>query len=238
MRDYQKIAQQVSWDYHNYLGLICILWIGSTTFGINDSEADIDIRLLVNRTNKLNPMKQSTKDNVLIEIDEMDWQWLTENLNPDSNERWIREKSVILFDPKQEAAGKFEQLKKQMQQETEKQLWHFFKDAFYSNEIEKCLKRYDQETTALYFYKAADSILKFIFLYHNQPVPPFKWRWYFLTKNKLLPAPVIKQLQRIILNLKPGENKLKTLVLIENQLQQLMIEKGYKPEMVREHWRF
>jgi len=236
--NYQKLAEQVSRDYHSYPGLIGILWIGSAAFGIKDSLSDIDIRLLVDRRRKLKPMKQITQKSIQIEIDEMSWHWLTENLTIDSDQRWIREKSVILFDPKQVITEKFEQLKRQMQQETKNRLWQYFKDAFYSHEIDKCLKRRDRETASLYFYKSVDSILKFIFLYHNQPVTPFKWRWHFLTKGKLLPSQTIEQLQEIILSTKSASAKLKILNSIETQLQQLMVRKGYKKEQVKEHWRF
>ena len=49
---------------------------------------------------------------------------------------------------------------------------------------------------------------------------------------------MIKQLQEIILNSRLVETKLKTLIAVEKDFQRLMIKKGYKPEMVREHWRF
>ncbi|MDZ7587374.1 MAG: hypothetical protein U0946_06480, partial [Patescibacteria group bacterium] len=222
--NYKKLATKISQEYLNYPGLIGILWIGSTAFGIQDKEADIDIRLLVNHSNKKFPMKQFTENNIQIEIDEMDWQWLTENLAVDSDQRWIREKSVILYDPQKQITEKFQQLAALMETETKTQLWQYFKDAFYSNEIEKCLKRHDQETTNLYFYKAVDSILKFIFLYHNQPVPPLKWRWHFLTKNNLLPEEATLNLKSILLNSKSTETKLKLLISVEKQLQQLMIE--------------
>ncbi len=238
MIDYQNLAVQIGRNYQNYPGLIGILWIGSTAFGINDQQADIDIRLLVNRSRKLNPMKQFSQNGVQVEVDEMDWQWLAENLAIDSDQRWIREKSVILFDPENKIADKFKELSELMAKQTKTQLWQYFKDVFYSNEIEKCIKRNDQETTALYFYKAVESILKFIFLYHDRPVPPFKWRWHFLTKDKLLPNKTIDELKDILLNTQTAETRLKRLISIEAQIQNLMIEKGSNPKQVKEHWRF
>ena len=236
--NYQKLASKISQDYLDYPGLIGILWIGSSSFGITDSQTDIDIRLLVNHQAKKFPMKQFTENNIQIEIDEMDWGWLTENLSVNSDQRWIREKSIILYDPQKQIAEKFHQLAAIMETETKTQLWQYFKDAFYSNEIEKCLKRHNQETTNLYFYKAVDSILKFIFLCHTQPVPPFKWRWYFLTKDHLLPKEAILKLKSILLTPKATETKLKLLISVEKQLQQLMIDKGFQKEKVTEHWRF
>lgn len=238
MKDYRKIAGKISCDYHDYPGLIGIIWIGSAVFGISDSQTDIDIRLLVNRSQKLKPMKQFNHNGIPVEVDKMDWQWLAENLAIDSDQRWIREKSVILFDPKNKITAKFKELSEFMAKQTKTQLWQYFKDTFYSHEIEKCLKRNNQETTALYFYKAVDSIIKFIFLYHNQPVPPFKWRWHFLVKDKLLPKETITNLKAILLESQPAQTKLKLLISVETQLQQMMIDKGYNPEQVKEHWRF
>jgi len=65
--NYQKLATKIGQEYFNYPDLMGILWIGSTAFGIQDDEADIDIRLLVNHPNKLNPMKQFTENNIQIE---------------------------------------------------------------------------------------------------------------------------------------------------------------------------
>ena len=42
----------------------------------------------------------------------------------------------------------------------------------------------------------------------------------------------------ILLASKDLEAKLKLLVGVEQQLQQIMIDKGYKKELVLEHWRF
>lgn len=238
MKDYRKITEQISRDYQSYPGLIGILWVGSSVFGIKDKEADIDIRLLVNRSRKLNPMKQFTQNGVVVEVDEMDWMWLTENLTIDSDQRWIREKSVVLYDPQNTVAAKFKELSELMAKQTKNQLWQYFKDVFYSNEIEKCIKRNDQETTVLYFFKAVESIIKFIFLYHNQPVPPFKWRRHFLTQNRLLPKEMITNLQAILLGIQPAQTKFELLISVETQLQQMMINNGYKKEQVKEHWRF
>lgn len=238
MANYQKIAQAVARKYWDYPGLIGILWIGSSTFGLADKQTDIDIRLIVDRRNKLYPMKQSVKDTVDIEVDEMSWQWLTEDLNPDSDQRWIREKSVILYDPQNQISRKFNELSQLIAEQTKTQLWKYFKDAFYSNEIEKCSRRRDQETTNLYFYKAVDSILKFIFLYHNQPPPPFKWRWHFVNKDKLLSVKAVKTIKDILTANNSLAEKLKLLVVLEKYLQQLMLKKGFRKEMVEEHWRF
>jgi len=237
-RDYKSIAETVSQKYQSHSGLIGILWIGSASFGINDTHTDIDIRLLVKQSRKKFPMRQFKQDGIEVEVDEMSWQWLTKNQNIDSEERWIREKGAILYDPKKLVANKFNQLAKLVRKKAQAGLWESFKSVFYSNDIEKCLKRNDKIATALYFYSAIENILKFVFILHGQPVPPFKWRWHFLVKNKLLPQNTLASMNSILLPSKSLEAKLKLLVGVEQQLQQIMIDKGYKKEMVLEHWRF
>ena len=105
--NYQKLASKISQDYLDYPGLIGILWIGSSSFGITDSQTDIDIRLLVNHQAKKFPMKQFTENNIQIEIDEMNWQWLTDNLAVDSDQRWIREKVLFFTIPKSKSPKNF-----------------------------------------------------------------------------------------------------------------------------------
>lgn len=235
---YQKIATAVSQEYHRHPGLIGILWIGSASFGIHDSQTDIDIRLLVKQSRKKFPMRQFKQEGMEVEVDEMSWQWLTKNQDIASEERWIREKGIILFDPKKKITSDFNRLAILMKKKAEKELWESFKSVFYSNDIEKCLKRNDQITTSLYFYKAIENILKFIFIFHGQPVPPFKWRWYFLASDNLLPKKTLDSINLILLNSKTAEIKLKLLIEVEKQLQELMIQKGFKKEQVLEHWRF
>lgn len=46
MKDYRKIAAKISRDCYNYPGLIGILWIGSTAFGIHDNETDYRYSLI------------------------------------------------------------------------------------------------------------------------------------------------------------------------------------------------
>ena len=237
-RNFKDIVNAVSRKYHNHPNLIGILWIGSSSFGIKDNQTDIDIRLLVSQNQKQFPMQQFQLDGIEIEIDEMSWQWLTENDRVDSEERWIREKGVILFDPKGKIAAKFKELATKMKAKTKRELWESFKSVFYSNDIEKCLKRDDKIVSSLYFFTAVDNILRFIFLYKEQPVPPFKWRWYFLTKNRLLSKKSIDSIKEILLGTRLIDSKLKLLYGVEREIQQLTIKKGYKKEQVLEHWRF
>lgn len=236
--NFKTIAETVAQKYYNHPNLLGILWIGSASFGIDDNQTDIDIRLLVKNSRKKFPMRQFKQNGIEVEVDEMSWQWLMKNQAIDSEERWIREKGIILFDPKKQTTTDFNRLAMLMKKKAEKELWENFKSVFYSNNIEKCLKRNDQITTVLYFYKAVENILKFIFIFHGQPVPPFKWRWYFLIKDNLLTQETIDSMNSILLNSKSAEIKLNLLIKVEKQLQKLMIQKGFKKEQVLEHWRF
>ena len=136
---YKNIAGAVSREYLNHPGLIGILWIGSASFGIHDSQTDIDLRLLVEQNRKKFPMQQFKKNGIEVEVDEMSWQWLMKNEAIDSEERWIREKGIILFDPKKQITTDFNRLAILMKKKAEKELWESFKSVFYSNDIEKCL---------------------------------------------------------------------------------------------------
>ncbi len=236
--NYYSIAKKVSQEFQSYPGLIGILWIGSSSFGIEDKFADIDIRLLVDRNNKQFPMKQFASDGINIEVDEMSWDWLMKNTAIDSEERWIREKSVILYDPQKKITKEFAKLKIKIKQEAEKELWEQFKAIFYSNDIANCLKRNDFITSTMYFYNSVENILKFIFIYNEEPVPPFKWRWYFLKKNQVLPTKTINFISNILNTNESPKNRLKQLIDVEKQIQNLMIKKGFKKEQVLEHWRF
>src|SRR3989344_4451531 len=98
MNIYKKIAQEVTEQYKNRPELIGIIWIGSSTYGIKDKYVDIDVRLLINGDKKSYPMKQKVIKGVTIEIEEISWQWLIADLNPDSERYWIRSKAIILQD--------------------------------------------------------------------------------------------------------------------------------------------
>src|SRR3989339_2011671 len=166
-RDYKSIAETVSQKYQSHSGLIGILWIGSASFGINDTHTDIDIRLLVKQSRKKFPMRQFKQDGIEVEVDEMSWQWLTNNQAIDSEERWIREKGVILYDPKKQVTEKFNQLALLLVKKSQAELWGSFKSIFCSNDIEKCLNRKDQINATLYFNTAIENVLKFIFVFHG-----------------------------------------------------------------------
>ncbi len=66
----------------------------------------------------------------------------------------------------------------------------------------------------------------------------FKWRWYFLKKNQVLPTKTINFISNILNTNESPKNRLKQLIDVEKQIQNLMIKKGFKKEQVLEHWRF
>lgn len=68
-------------------------------------------------------------------------------------------------------------------------------------------------------------------------MPPFKWRWYFLIKDRLLAKETIANLKAILLGVQSVKTKLKLLISVEIQLQQMIIDKGYNQKQVKEHWR-
>lgn len=53
---YSDLANRIALRYIDRKGVLGIIWIGSATFGIDDEFMDIDIRLLIDRDEKYNPM--------------------------------------------------------------------------------------------------------------------------------------------------------------------------------------
>ncbi len=237
-KDYSLVAKEVGKEYESHPNLIGILWIGSSSFGITDRFADIDIRLLIDKSNKQFPMQQFVRHGINIEVDEISWDWLMKNHAIDSEERWIREKGVVLYDPHKRIAKRYTFLKRKMRVSTNRQLWEEFKDIFYSNDIENCLRRDDIVTSTLYLNRGIEKMLKFIFLFNEKPVPPFKWRWYFVRQDKILPSKITDLMEDIIKTSDSINNKLEKLISIEREFQKLMIAKGFPKEQVMEHWRF
>ena len=227
MSDYKNIAAKVSERYFNYPDLLGIIWVGSSSFGITDKLSDIDIRLIVNNSDKQSPMQQFEYEGIKIEVDEMSWQWLTENMDPDSDQRWIREKGVILYDPTKKLVETFSALEARLRECTKQAIWKSYKSLFSQYEVEKCITRRDFVTADLYVHKTIENLLKFIFLYRGEPVPPFKWRWYFAKKMKLLPASLIRQINSSQLPIPPA---------IEKYAKQLMLKQGYSEAMVNSPW--
>jgi len=215
-----------------------IIWIGSGTFGIDDPEVDVDVRLVIDKNQKSQPMEQFKIQNVKVEVDEMSWEWLVGNNQPDSDQFWIREKAIILYDPEKRLSKKFRQLRRLINKDYRINLWQSYKDLFVDYEVEKCIKRGEKEAGTLYLNQGINSLLKFLYIYKNLPVPPLKWRWYFLGQINIFDKDFKKLISRLLLSRLELTEKLQLYKQAEVKTQQLMIGAGYDPNKVEEYWRY
>jgi len=238
MNIYKKIAQEVTEQYKNRPELIGIIWIGSSTYGIKDKYVDIDVRLLINGDKKSYPMKQKVIKGVTIEIEEISWQWLIADLNPDSERYWIRSKAIILQDSSDVIKNTFLELDNKIKSAWSKQLWNIYKDVIKDYEISKCIDRGEFESATMYIYESINTLFKFLFVYNNKPVPTYKWRWYFLKKSRYFSRTNLEKIRKILLSTIPLKSKLQLLKQIGGKVQTMMINKGYDTKMVKEYWRY
>lgn len=238
MRIYRKIAQELAEQYKNHSKLLGILWIGSSTYGIKDKHVDIDIRLLIKGNKKSNPMEQKVIKGVTIEIEEMSWQWLITDLNPDSEQYWIRSKAIILHDTSDVIKNTFLELDIKIKSAWREQLWNIYKDIIKDYEISKCIDRGELESATMYIHESLNTLLKFLFVYNNSPVPTYKWRWYFLKKSRYLSKTFLEKIRNILLSPIPLQSKQQLLKQIGEEVQAMMINKGYEAKMVRDYWRY
>lgn len=233
---YSDLANKIALRYVDRKGVFGIIWIGSATFGIEDEFVDIDIRLLIDRNKKYNPMEQFEEDGIKIEVDEMSLDWLLQDTSLDSERNWIRTQAIILFDPKKSIKTEFDKANKTRLLGREKLLWDVYKEIFNQYDIEKCIKRGQLIDGYMLINKTIDELIKFIFLVNDQPVPPLKWRWYFIKKLNLFDITLIEKL------IPNGLNSLnKSLIVlseIQDQAQKIMLDKGYSKDQVLEPWRF
>lgn len=233
---YTELANKIALKYVDRKGVIGIIWIGSATFGIEDELVDIDIRLLINRDEKYNPMEQFEEDGVKIEVDEMSLSWLLRDINFGSEQNWIRTQAIILFDPENKIKTEFDKVNNIAMLGKEKLLWNIYKEIFNQYDIEKCLKRGQLMAGYMLINKTINELTKFIFLANDQPVPPLKWRWYFIKKLNLFDISLIEKLVPGGLN--SINQTLTTLTEIQTKCQKIMLEKGYPKDQVLEPWRF
>lgn len=235
---YAEIAKKEATKYYDYTGLIGIIWVGSSAFGIDDEWADIDVRLLVKNPVKIKPMQQYKVADIKIEVDEMNWDWLFNDLNIASDQAWIIEKSIVLYDPDGKTTMAFTEAKKKLASADVKQLlWENYCKLYYHYDLEKSLKRNQIVTAHIILSNLLDALSKFIFLYHNRVVPPLKWRWYMIRKEKLFDATCVDKLVR--LNLDVSEAEITALIReIQTEAQTMMLAKGYEKDRVMEPWRF
>lgn len=233
---YLNITKKASQKYHDTPNLLGIIWIGSSSYGVCDKLADIDLQLVVSKPDKNFAMQQFKKGNIKIEVDKMNISWLLKGKTPDSEQFWIREKAKILYDPKNILKSKFKKANQVEDKIYKKILWGIYKDIFHSYDFEKSIKRKEKITAYIYVFKAIEALSKFAFIYHQKPVPTLKWRWYFIKKEKLLDNQLIKNLKNIELN---KNKKLFNLMKhIETKAQKMMLKKGYPRKKVKEPWLF
>jgi len=233
---YSDLANKIALRYVGRKGIIGIIWIGSASFGIEDEFVDIDIRLLIDRDEKYNPMEQFKEEGIKVEVDEMSLNWLLQDTNFDSEQNWIRTQAIILFDPENNIKTEFDKANKTTLPGKEKLLWDVYQEIFNKYDIEKCLKRDQLLAGYILINKTINELTKFIFLANDQPVPPLKWRWYFIKKLNLFDLTLIEKL--VPKGFNSLSETLTALTEIQNMCQKKMLDKSYPNDQVLEPWRF
>lgn len=235
---HRRIAYEVAREYKSQPGILGIIWIGSSSFGIIDKYSDIDVRLLIEKDKKSFPMVQTHINGVKVEIEEMDWSWLLEDKAMDSERYWIRENAVILYDPNSLVKNSFVETNRDIKNEYKKQLWNIFKEVLSNYEISKSMNRNDYQTAALHLHRNIDALIRFLLLYYLRQVPPFKWRMHFLRSNKKIPQEILKNIDNMLSSAEVFENQLALLRTIQVDCKNLMLKKGYKENHIAEYWRY
>lgn len=238
MTKYEEIARNEASKYYDYPGLLGILWVGSSSFGIEDEMADIDLRILISGRSKSRPMQQYKISNILIEVDEMRLDWLLNNTGPDSEQAWIIEKSIVLYDPDNKVVVALDKARKKLSKtDNKKLLWDNYCLLYSHYDLEKSLKRDQTITSHIILSNILDALSKFIFLYQNKAVPPQKWRWYMIRKDKLFDMDNVDKLTRLNLP-NSGEEMVLLIKEIQKEYQKIMLDLGFEKEKVMEPWRF
>ena len=234
--DYKKIAVEQSKKYIDTPGLIGIIWIGSAAYGINDKDIDLDIHLVCSSVEKSYTMKQYETNQIKIELDKIDAKRLLQKTGPDSEEFWIREKSVILYDPKNILKKTFKKLNHISSGTYHKLLKESYKNLFHSYNFEKSVRRNETITASMYVMQTINTLSKFCFLYHEKPVPTFKWRWHYVETENLLKKNIIEKIK--LFNSRKTSDNLRLLKLIESNAAKMMREKGFSVDFVNQPWLF
>lgn len=166
----------------------------------------------------------------------MSLNWLLSDTNFDSERNWIRTQAVILSDPENKIKTEFDNANKTALLGKEKLLWNTYQEIFNQYDVEKCLKRSQLIAGFMLINKTIDELTKFIFLANNQPVPPLKWRWYFIKKLNLFDISLIEKLVPNGIN--STNEKLIVLAEIQTKCQKMMLNKNYPNDKVLEPWKF
>ena len=231
---YRTIAEKVLSSYRKSDAVVGIIWIGSSALGIEDSFTDIDLRVLSRNVQKSEELKQEV-EGVTVKIEEMSWAWITQKADLTSEQYWIREKAVILYDPDQMVKKTFQALNDESKKKFDSVLWRLYKKVFSLYDIKKCIERKEHVAANMFVYKTIDAFTQFMFIYHRQAVPTFKWRWYFLKKDQLFD---VDKLEKIFSAKKGIEEQCSAVEELQQTAQTMMLAKGYEKEKVSEPWRF
>lgn len=234
--NYLKLATDISQKYHHTPNLVGIIWFGSTAYDIKDEFADLDILLVIDLKKRGQKMDQFDYQGIQVEINTIDSGWILTPTSLDDDRTWIRQKSVILYDPKNILKKKFTSLNQIKESDYKETLFNFYKAIFISHHLKRSIARHQTITAALYVLQFIDNFSKFIFIYHRQPIPTFKWRWFFIKKEKLFDSKIVEKLVRINpINL---ETNLKIIKEIETKAQKMMLNRGFSQKKVLEPWLF
>lgn len=228
---YRSIAEKVVSKYRKPDSIVGIIWIGSSTYGIEDEFTDIDIRLLTKATTKTQPMDEFVEEGVKIKVAEMSWAWLTQKADLTSEQYWLREKAVILFDPEQEVKNTFKTLNAESAKKFDSVLWRLYKKIYTLTDIKKSVARKEYVAASMYFFRTVDAFTQFIFVYHNKAVPTFKWRWYFLKAEQLFN---VEKLKEVLQMDKSIEESYAAVEELQKKARGMMLAKGYDKEKVEE----
>ncbi len=232
---YRSIAEKVISKYRKPDSIVGIIWVGSSSLGIEDEFSHIDIRLLSKSSQKTQPMEQIIEEGVTVQIDEMSWPWITQKADLTSEQYWLREKAIILFDPEQIVKNTFQKLNEESAKKFDSVLWRLYKKIYTLEDIKKCIARREYIAASMYFYKTVDAFTQFIFVYHKQAVPTFKWRWYFLKQEKLFD---IEKLKVILQTENAIDESYAAIEELQKKARGMMLAKGYEKEKVTAPWKF
>lgn len=234
--NYLKVATDISQKYHHMPNLVGIIWFGSTAYGIKDKFADLDILLVIDLKKKGQKMDQFDYHGIQVEINTIDSGWILTPTSIEDDRTWIRQKSIILYDTKNILKKNFKSLNRIKESDYKETLFKFYKDIFISHHLKRSIARHQTITAALYILQFIENFSKFIFIYHRQPIPTFKWRWFFIKKEKLFDPKIIEKL--IHINPSDLETNLNIIKELETKAQTMILNRGFSHKKVVEPWLF
>jgi hypothetical protein len=183
-------------------------------------------------------MQKYNISNIKIEVDEISWDWLIDNIELDSEQAWIIEKSVVLHDNDNKLSSAIDEARNKFSKIDNKNLlWDNYSKLYLHYDLEKSLKRNQVVTAHIILSDILDALSKFIFLFHHQVIPPQKWRWYMIGKEKLFNMDRVNKLVQLNL-LTSGEEIVLLIKELQEECQKIMLDLGFNKDRVIEPWRF